>query len=602
MDKLPFYRSIRFKLLVGLTLIILIGSGAGLYQSMRIADDNFRELLLRQFRTTEDITENFIEFLGQISLIRAKELAADKEFERLIIDGEGRGDALRKHTIEVMESASADSLIVVDKDGLIIARGDDRDSLGTSLKSIDIVKKILSDREPSFSIIQDFNNFILFSSAMIPGAGDAEVAGALLLGYSINDTFLENIKKNIGVEMAVVRDRAVMASTLFEGKNLMTNLPIPYIEYQLLLESGTNIISAEILGRSYFIGARKLRGMEENISGSLLLAYPKTELVAIADSLKRKFAALFFLGFLMVIYVEYRISRWLLSPVRSLVEVTDSVSNGRLDSSIEVVTRDEFGVLAAHFNSMVTSLREKDKELKAYSHDLEGLVELRTHELEDSNRLMELFLDLICHDISNPINVVRTTSEMLIETEEEETKKELIELILYSSTDIIELVKNASTMSRLKATSEIELSPQDISGILRNSIDGFGLQLKEKKVTIEGPGGEEHISDVNIIIKEVFYNLISNAIKYSPPEGRIVVEVSDKGSSLLVSVKDYGKGIPDEDMEKVFKRFERLEEWRGKGTGLGLSIAKRIVGLHKGSIWVEKNLEGGSIFFVSLPK
>ena len=107
---------------------------------------------------------------------------------------------------------------------------------------------------------------------------------------------------------------------------------------------------------------------------------------------------------------------------------------------------------------------------------------------------------------------------------------------------------------------------------------------------------------VNPMIGDVFVNLASNAMKYAAAGKRIEVGIEDKGKDWVVSVKDFGPGISDDDKEKIFTRFERLQKEGVQGTGLGLAIARRVVDLHQGRIWVEDNPEGGCVFFVSLPK
>ena len=104
------------------------------------------------------------------------------------------------------------------------------------------------------------------------------------------------------------------------------------------------------------------------------------------------------------------------------------------------------------------------------------------------------------------------------------------------------------------------------------------------------------------LIEDIFSNLISNAIKYSPAKSTVKVDISDNADSWIVSVADSGEGIAEEEKQNIFERFERAGLTNIKGTGLGLAIAKRIVELHKGTIWVEDNSEEGSKFFVSLPK
>lgn len=106
----------------------------------------------------------------------------------------------------------------------------------------------------------------------------------------------------------------------------------------------------------------------------------------------------------------------------------------------------------------------------------------------------------------------------------------------------------------------------------------------------------------NHVMHDVFFNLLSNAIKYSPDGAKIIVAVEDAGQRWRISFKDSGPGVADKDKERIFERFLRLERGNIKGTGLGLAIVKRAVELHSGRTWVEDNPEGGSIFYVEIPK
>ncbi|NOZ76942.1 MAG: sensor histidine kinase [Euryarchaeota archaeon] len=106
----------------------------------------------------------------------------------------------------------------------------------------------------------------------------------------------------------------------------------------------------------------------------------------------------------------------------------------------------------------------------------------------------------------------------------------------------------------------------------------------------------------NPLIYDICSNLLSNAAKYGPMGGKVVVEIKGEDGGVSFSVADNGPGVPDEHKESIFRRFQRRAKGGVKGTGLGLAIARRIVDIHKGRIWVEDNPEGGSIFRVWLPK
>ena len=101
-------------------------------------------------------------------------------------------------------------------------------------------------------------------------------------------------------------------------------------------------------------------------------------------------------------------------------------------------------------------------------------------------------------------------------------------------------------------------------------------------------------------IREVVWQLLSNAIKFGPPDSAIVVSVS-AGSRVRLEVRDSGPGVPEEGRERIFQRFESMEKGPITGIGLGLAIVRRVVDLHGGTIWVEDNPDGGSVFVAEFP-
>ena len=143
---------------------------------------------------------------------------------------------------------------------------------------------------------------------------------------------------------------------------------------------------------------------------------------------------------------------------------------------------------------------------------------------------------------------------------------------------------------------------KDLGDIVKEVVLDFKYQLEDKGIEVDFIPEGKHPACVHPIIRSVFSNLISNAIKYSPHGSRIEIDIqSGDGDSQVISVKDHGQGIPEEDKKHIFERFERLEREKAKGTGLGLAIVRRTVEMHGGKVWVEDNPGGGSIFLVNLP-
>lgn len=222
--------------------------------------------------------------------------------------------------------------------------------------------------------------------------------------------------------------------------------------------------------------------------------------------------------------------------------------------------------------------------------------------LQESNRLKDLFTDIMSHDLLNPAGVVRNASETLLDLESNDKKRAILELIRDSSSDLIETIKNASVLSKLETIEDLKCEVQDLNKILQATVNEFKSQLNVKKLRLDYLPNRVCPALVHPTVKDVFLNLVSNAIKYSPTGSIIEIDIEERSNYWIIYFKDFAEGIIDADKNKIFERFKRLEQRNIKGSGLGLAIVKRIVELHAGEVWVEDNPEGGSIFYVRLPK
>lgn len=238
----------------------------------------------------------------------------------------------------------------------------------------------------------------------------------------------------------------------------------------------------------------------------------------------------------------------------------------------------------------ITDRKKAEEELKKYSRELETV-----------NRMKELYIDIMSHDILNPISVIMNASTILTKMENDTSKNEVLQMISEGADDIKDLIDLVKKYSRINTVSELERQELDLNDVLCNTIIAFTLQSEGKTVDIKHVEKEGCIVSANPLIHDVMSNLVSNAIKYGPEGGIVEVGMEEGNDHWVVFVIDQGEGIPDEHKEKIFERFERIERGVIKGTGLGLAIAKRIIDLHDGRIWVEDNPGGGSVFKVSLP-
>jgi signal transduction histidine kinase len=254
-----------------------------------------------------------------------------------------------------------------------------------------------------------------------------------------------------------------------------------------------------------------------------------------------------------------------------------------------------------YMDIIATPVLDRDGNVAQVIETIREITELKKYawELERSNRLKDLFTDIMRHDLLNPAGVVRGAAELLLD---ETPDREELKIIKRSVDKLISMIESASKLSKLESVEKLEKECLDLKEIIARVVEENKTLMEKAGLRVENNVRESIMVLANPVIEDIFLNFFSNAAKYAAGGRKVVIDAVEEDGWVKVMVKDYGPGIPDEAKEDIFVRFERREKEGVKGTGLGLAIAKRIVELHDGEIWVEDNPEGGSIFVVKLPK
>jgi signal transduction histidine kinase len=239
----------------------------------------------------------------------------------------------------------------------------------------------------------------------------------------------------------------------------------------------------------------------------------------------------------------------------------------------------------------LTQHKRTEQELRSYAG-----------QLEEATRLKDLFADILRHDLLSPATTLRMSIDLLAKNESSPAATRLLDKMSRSCARLTDLIEHAAKYAKISTLEQLELDTLDLRRVLQDVIADFQETLRDDGLHSSLPSLLELPVRANPLVSEVFANLVSNALKYGPAGGTVTVGVEDAGEHWVVAVADCGEGIRDEDKERIFTRFERLEREGVKGTGLGLAIAKHIVELHRGKIWVEDNPGGGCVFRVALPK
>ncbi|MFZ2412034.1 MAG: PAS domain S-box protein [Candidatus Methanoperedens sp.] len=239
----------------------------------------------------------------------------------------------------------------------------------------------------------------------------------------------------------------------------------------------------------------------------------------------------------------------------------------------------------------ITKRKQAEEEIRKYAG-----------KLEESNRIKELFTDIMHHDLLNPLNISKGFVELLREDESVPVKIANMEIIERNLTKCMELIESATMLSKLESLEHIEFEDMDLKDVIGKVTENLSSMADRSGMKIENNINQSMPARANKIIEDVFANIISNAIKYASEGKRIILDSENEGRVWKIRVADFGEGIPDVFKTAIFERFQWMEKKGVKGSGLGLAIARKIMEFHKGRIWVEDNPEGGAIFIVEIPK
>lgn len=218
------------------------------------------------------------------------------------------------------------------------------------------------------------------------------------------------------------------------------------------------------------------------------------------------------------------------------------------------------------------------------------------------------FLSMMSHDLKTPLARIQGMAELTLNDKKHltGTQTEALSTIIKSSEELGSFIGSILDLSRIESK-EVKLhkTSKDINSILKDVIRKYEFNAQAKNITIESQLDPLFSIKVDVdLIRQVFSNLVENAIKYSPEDSKVVISTKDDGDKIRVEVLNSGPGIPADEVDNVFLKFYRSKAAKAspiKGTGLGLYLAKYFVELHNGAIAVNSNPDQGTRFTVELP-
>jgi signal transduction histidine kinase len=347
----------------------------------------------------------------------------------------------------------------------------------------------------------------------------------------------------------------------------------------------------------------------------------KAEAFAAIDSATARGVALIVFGLLAATFAAVLGGRrFLQEPISGLVAFAMEWRHGNYDSRVEVRhPGSEIGHLGATFNAMADALgaryaaqKRAEAELRELNATLETRVEERTVELANANRAKSMFLANMSHELRTPLNAIIGFGEMMhreiMGPIGMPAYKEYAQHIHESGLHLLSLVEEMLDLAKVEAGKlQIERVPTEPGKLFAESLMMLQSTAAAAAVLIIIDGDPSNwpvLEGDPVKLKQVFVNLIGNAVKFTPAGGRVTISSEIDGAALRIRIRDTGIGIRSQDIPLVVQPFYRVNsvlDSTHQGAGLGLPFAKSVVDLHGGTLAIESELGSGTTVTISLP-
>ncbi|MGC8855417.1 MAG: sensor histidine kinase, partial [Anaerolineae bacterium] len=218
------------------------------------------------------------------------------------------------------------------------------------------------------------------------------------------------------------------------------------------------------------------------------------------------------------------------------------------------------------------------------------------------------FVATVSHDLRSPLTLMRGYATMLeMVGELNDQQQGYVRKIIAGVENMSRLVNNLLDLGRIEVGVGLQVESVPVVDILERAVGALRLQASQKKITlnVELPRDMPHVVEADgALLHQAVYNLVENAIKYTPEGGQVTLRTRSTSGFIIFEVEDSGIGISPEDIGHLFEKFYRGKQREARaqqGTGLGLAIVRSIAERHGGRVWVESELGKGSIFYLQIP-
>jgi len=281
--------------------------------------------------------------------------------------------------------------------------------------------------------------------------------------------------------------------------------------------------------------------------------------------------------------IAFIITRSIKKPLDVMRAKTVKISRGDFKGDLEVTSPPVIAELASAINTMCHKLQEVDDiKTKFFSH--------------------------MSHELRTPLASIKEGTSLLLDGlggDVSENQQRILSIVVQESNRMIELVNSLLDLSKMEAgMMEYQFSSTDIAGLVNHSLETLAPLAEAKNITIENQvGALPPVLADHERMQQVFRNIIGNAIKFTPEDGRIIIDAVAGKEFMEITVHDTGPGIPAKNLELIFHKFQQGTRENGeniKGTGLGLATVQQIIIAHGGKVWATSQESHGTTFHFTL--
>lgn len=417
------------------------------------------------------------------------------------------------------------------------------------------------------------------------------IANTYALGLYNNETSLDSVKKQLDAIDTYLNATIWIINP--SGRLILDSSKDIPVDTEIIVDG----FDATITANSYYTEGKFFNYFKTDylsvfapitanfkVQGYVVIHMPVDNIIKASSGFLDISYLLLIILFLLSLIILIFFTEMVYIPLRKITEATEHYANGNYHYEFQVDSDDEIGYLGATLSYMASEMAKAEDNQKK-------------------------FVANVSHDFRSPLTSIRGYLEAMIDgTIPPEMTDKYLHVVLNETERLTKLTNELLTLNNLNMKGIVlEKTEFDINQVIRNTAQSFELVCKQKTIAIELilTGEEMPVLADPDKIKQVLYNLLDNAIKFSHSDSIIKIETTEKGSKLFVSVKDFGIGIPKDNIKMIFDRFYKSDLSRGKdkkGTGLGLSIVKEIINSHGEHINVISTEGVGTEFIFSLEK